>query len=302
MDTCHLSSARADFCCTPLSANCIEFQSHFLHKNPTYTASKIHKNVINQLPTSNQHIQFGAFTQYTGSNGRMMIQFVNTTYEGAVFDNGSSVRFCTKKSTQVYQVFNVSNFWNTLITGEVWIKMTTPYVEFHPDVHPVVSPSSSIQGLMAIVSILYELTYAEWDEFKTLLHEEKIRTPYAIQRTTTEEIKKIPRLYPYRKMYETLREMTRMSGQGFRSVKTFGLSYKERSGKIWNVTSSTDDEFTLENKDDLRTAQGFRLGNMFWILFDNSKVSKPNEVLGGSTTNDYDTMPLSNDDIFTKLT
>jgi len=265
--------------------------------------------------STNTSILFGAFDIYSGDS--QSVTFPNTTWYGGVFERSSCIYFCTNKGG-VYNIYIVSGNWSYLvdqISGAVWnrVVLSVDGNSSKPTTTPVLPPivktqsSDSIQGLIGVVSKMYQLTLKEEKEFRVLLDEEKIRTRYAVQQTSTKEIEQIPHLYPYRKMYGTLSVMVNQKSEPVGKVQTLGSSYQENSGKIWEVTSSNSEIFDLHNTTDNRTANGFYLHNyyvsqdVFWILFHNSPYTT-DEALGGVTTDNYNTMPLSNNDTLTKYT
>ena len=264
---------------------------------------------FNYYKQTDPTVLFGAFNM--ASDGS--VTFPNTPFYGGAFLGPTLTHLCTNKGG-AYNIYYTPDGWGQLcdmITGEKWTRLVSR--EGKPSVQPNVPAianvpcSDSMKGMMAVVSKLYQLTQQEEMEFGNLLDGEKIRTPFAVQQTTTMEIEQLPRLFPYRKMYATLREMANKKNGRVGKVQTFGSSYKEKSGKIWNVTSSSTNLFTLYNTTDYRTADGFKIYNsyigedVFWILFHNGSMA-PDEVLGGITSDDYNTMPLSNGYVFTKYT
>ena len=246
--------------------------------------------------------------------GKVTIGFPNSSSYGGVFDKPSLMYVCMMLGG-VYKIFVESESFKYLIdqiSGKVWqlYSPTVVSINFKPSRCPMINSlnekkSRSIRGLIAQVSKWFQLSQEEEIQFRTLLHQEMIRTHHALEQTTTEEIAQLPQLYPFRKVYEALRELSSMYLLG--KVMTFGSAYRENLGLIWDVTSCSDYLFSLKNINDERTAEGFKMYNqsvgadVFWILFDNSKIHVANEVLGGVTEDDLATMPLSNGDVLTSV-
>ena len=251
-------------------------------------------------------IHFGNFIVSSPYNdGQMIVQFSTAGFYGAAAMVDPVLYLATNRGG-VIAMFIVSTItdssgqqiWNQLsdqTTSQVWTRSSSSPTSF-----PTVMPSIpripfSFNHMITHVSKLYQLTPQENEEFVKLLDGEKIRTPFAIQQTTTKEIESVPRLYRYRKVYNTLLNMVKQRNG---IVKSLGLVYKQLyTSDIWDVTFIGTYCFRLKNRvNNNITAVGIQCSfcgdDQFWILFENT-----NQLVWGITDDGYATMSWGADEL-----